>query len=59
MPEHQFAEILRELQETPSELQEPKNREVRLTLVRHMRLLLKLDGLRRKGVAGRRDEYLL
>lgn len=40
MPEDQVAEIVRQLQETLSELQETKNREVRLTLLRHMRLLL-------------------
>jgi hypothetical protein len=40
MPEHQFVEIVRELQETLSELQQTTNREVRLTLVRHMRLWL-------------------
>jgi hypothetical protein len=40
MPEDQLAEIVRQLQETLSELQETKNRELQLTLVRHMRLLL-------------------
>ena len=40
MPEDQLAEIVRQLQETLFELQETKNREVRLTLLRHMRLLL-------------------
>ena len=40
MPDDQVAEIIQQLQETLSELQETKNREVRLSLLRHMRLLL-------------------
>jgi hypothetical protein len=40
MPEDPIAEIVRQLQDTLSELRETKNREVRLTLLRHMRLLL-------------------
>jgi hypothetical protein len=40
MPEDQVAEIVRQLQEPLPELQETKHRENRLTLLRHMRLLL-------------------
>jgi hypothetical protein len=41
--EDELEPIVRQLQETLSELQETKNREIRLTLLRHMRLLL-LEG---------------
>ena len=40
MADDQIAEICRQLQETLSELQETRNRDLRLTLLRHMRLLL-------------------
>jgi hypothetical protein len=40
MPEDEIAPIVRQLQETLSELKETKNRDMRLTLLRHMRLLL-------------------
>ena len=40
MPEDEIAAIVRQLQETLSELKETKNRDMRLTLLRHMRLLL-------------------
>lgn len=40
VPEDEMDPILRQLQETLSELQETKNREARLTLLQHMRLLL-------------------
>ena len=40
MPEDEIAAIVRQLQETLSELKETKNRDMQLTLLRHMRLLL-------------------
>jgi hypothetical protein len=40
MAEDEIAAIVRELQETLSELRETKNCDMRLTLMRHMRLLL-------------------
>jgi hypothetical protein len=40
MPEDEISAIVRQLQETLSELKETKNRDKRLTLLRHMRLLL-------------------
>lgn len=40
MPEHETAAIARQLQGTLSELKETKNRDRRLALLRHMRLLL-------------------
>jgi hypothetical protein len=40
MPEDEIVAIVRQLQETLSELKETKNRDMRLTLMRHMRLLL-------------------
>jgi hypothetical protein len=40
MLEDKIAAIVRQLQEPLSELKETKNRDMRLTLLRHMRLLL-------------------
>jgi len=40
MPEDEIAAIIGQLQETLSELKETKNRDLRLRLLRHMRLLL-------------------
>jgi hypothetical protein len=43
MPEDEIAAIVRQLQETLSELKETKNRDMGLTMLRHMRLLLEAD----------------
>jgi hypothetical protein len=40
MPEDEIAAMVRQLQETLSEVKETMNRDMRLTLLRHMRLLL-------------------
>ena len=40
MPENQIAQIIQQLRETLSELQETKNREARLNLLQHMRRFL-------------------
>ena len=40
MPEDEIAAMVRQLQETLSEVKETRNLDMRLTLLRHMRLLL-------------------